>query len=192
MAGANGRHDGGNRAAIIRAARAASAAAREVEFPLDATGGSALVRRLDLMELIALDAIPATVQAVVNDLLEAQLGDAGTASITEVMRALGGPLVAIQKQYELADAFCLAGFIDPRLVPTADDVTDPETELALDDIARADRMAYWTWCQGATEAAALAPAFPQPAAAAAPGSAEPAVRDAPVDVPDGSAFVVRR
>ena len=174
-----------SRAAAIRAARLAAAADREIEFPLPATGGTALVRRLDLMELIALDAIPATLQAVVNDLLESQLGDDASASTTDVMRALGGPLVAIQKQYELADALCLVGFVDPRLVPTADDVTDPETELALEDIARADRMAYWTWCQGATEAVALAPSFPQPAAAAAPGPAEPAVRDAPVDVSTG-------
>ncbi|HEY7119312.1 MAG TPA: hypothetical protein VH475_22165 [Tepidisphaeraceae bacterium] len=182
-----------SRASAIRAARQASQAAAEIVFPLPATGGEALVRRLDLLELIALDAIPAGLQSVVNDMLSTQIGGGGEAPVLDdVLAAAGGPLAALRQQQQLADAACLAGFLDPRLVATPADVTDGEHELALEEIARADRLAYWTWCQGGEEAAALAPAFPEPAAAAVAGPAGGTLRSEPVGVPDEPAVAVRR
>ena len=179
--------------AAIRAAAAATKGQREISFPLPETGGEALVRRLDLMELIALDAIPASLQAVVNDILEAQLGGGGEEpALPDVLKAAGGPLAALRQQQQLADAACLVGFLDPKLVATAADVVDDTTELALDEIARADRLAYWAWCQGGEEAAALATAFPEPAAAAAAGPPEPTVLHEPVELFVRAAAPVRR
>lgn len=182
-----------SRAATIRAAQEAARATREQVFPLPATGGEAVVRRLDLLELIALDAIPAALQGIVNELLETQIGGSGgeQPSATDVVRAAGGPLAALKQQQALADAACVAGFLDPRLVATAAEVTDPERELALDEIERSDRLAYWTWCQGG-DAAALAPVFPEPAAAAAPRPPEPSLRREPVELPLRAAAAVRR
>lgn len=183
-----------SRAAAIRAAREATRTTRETTFPLSATGGEAVVRRLDLLELIALDAIPAALQSIVNDLLETQLGGEGTGeepAVTDVIRAAGGPLAALKQQQALADAACLAGFIDPRVVAQASDVTNPDTEIIIDEIERSDRLAYWTWCQGG-ELPALIGVFPEPAAAAAAGPLGESLRDEPVELPVRLADAVRR
>lgn len=153
------------------------------------------MRRLDLLELIALDAIPSGLQAVVNDLLAAQIGaatDGAEPDLVDVLAAAGGPLKALQQQQALADAACLVGFLDPRLVPTPEDVTDPEHELALAEIDRADRLRYWEWCQGADATAALAPAFPEAAAAPAAGPPGESLRDTSVDLPLRAAAGARR
>jgi hypothetical protein len=184
-----------SRAAAIRAAREATKATRETTFPLVATGGEAIVRRLDLLELIALDAIPVGLQALVNDVIEASIGgstDGAAPSDAEAVRVMGGGLAALKQQQALADVACLAGFIDPRLVATAAEVTDPETELPLAEIERSDRLAYWTWCQGGELPAALATVFPEPAAAAAARPPGNAVQHEPVDVPLRVAPAVRR
>ncbi len=150
------------------------------------------MRRLDLLELIALDAIPASLQVAVDRLLETQLGDGGEPDLASIMRAAGGPLKALRQQQELADAACLAGFLDPRLVATPDEVTDPDRQLVLTEIERADRLAYWEWCQGTTEAAPLATVFREPAAAAAAGSASDPVRIDTLGVPDWAPADLRR
>lgn len=153
-----------SRAESIRQARAA----KLHELPLLATGGTALVRRLTLPELIALDAIPSHLQAMVSEMVEPLLGgEAVTApSNSEIISRLGGPLAAIKLQGELADAAALLGFVDPQLVLTADQITDPDKHVLLSDIDFADRAAYWAWCQGqeAAEAAAVEAVFPVPTA----------------------------
>ena len=143
-----------NRAAVIRAARAAAQSSREVEFPLPATGGAALVRRLDLMELIASTRSRPRCRRS-STICSKRSSARGTGIAHRGDARLRRPAGRHPETIQLADALCLAGFIDPRLVATAADVTDPETELVLDEIARADRMAYWNWCQGTTEALAL-------------------------------------
>jgi hypothetical protein len=177
-----------SRAEAIRAARAAAAANREHVFPLTATGGEALVRRLDLMDLIALDAIPAHLTEVVNQMLAETLGGEGEPTNAALFAALGGPLNAVKHQRELADAACCAGFIDPQVVPTPDAVTDPARQIAVTEIERADRDAYWSWAMGAEEAqaAALAGAFPQPGAAPSPRPAGESLRGEPVRLVDAA------
>src|SRR4051812_10157488 len=90
-----------SRAAAIRAAREATKAKRETTFPLVATGGEAVVRRLDLLELIALDAIPQGLQAVVNEIIEASMGgnsDGAEIGEAEAVRVMGGGIAALKQQ----------------------------------------------------------------------------------------------
>lgn len=149
-----------SRAALIRAARAESI----VDFPLPNSGGAvARVRRLSLIEAIASGAIPAHLTNAVNAMLGAGVvDDASGPTAARMMDAAGGPVAALANQMALVDASCILGFVDPQLVATEAEVTDLDRQLWVGDIQSADRLAYWTWCQGEEDGAALAPSFPQP------------------------------
>lgn len=60
----------------------------------------------------------------------------------------------------LVDAYCLAGFVNPPLAMTEDDLATPEHVL-LADIHPADRTRFFSWCMGQVgEAAATVEPFP--------------------------------
>jgi len=89
------------------------------------------------------------------------------------------------RQRALVDAYCVAGFIEPRLCLTEDDQTDADDWL-LSDIHPADRIAFFNWCNGVhTEAAATVEPFPdrptEDVATGGPGGvdSEAAERSAP-------------
>lgn len=163
-----------SRAQANRAARLAKQHAEGHAFPLTHTGGEALLRRLDLMDAIALDLIPNHLTGTVDRMLAAMIGEDGTGtaelSTRDLFAALGGATNAVRAKRALADAVCFACFVDPVLVPTAADITDPETQQAIDEIDLRDRDAVFDWVQNqeAAEAAAVTPVFPQPAADVTP------------------------
>lgn len=173
--GTNGRL---SRAAAIRAARDANTET----FTLAHTGTTVRVRRLTLQDLIALDAIPTSAQATVDAMIEGSLNDDGStkAELTtrDLFKQLGGATAGIRLQAELADAAVVIGFVDPRVVRTEDEISDPETTVWIQDIDRRDRLAFWEWVNAgeAAEAGATAAIFPQPAAAPDAGSLSDALR----------------
>lgn len=129
------------------------------EFPLPHSGGgTALVRRLTLQDLVAMDAIPTASQQAVSKMLESMLeGTDGTAdgmNLDAIMKALGGPIAGLKLVTELANASVIIGFIDPEVVANAKMITTPDRQVSLDQIDSRDRMAFWEWCQGQEEAEA--------------------------------------
>lgn len=63
------------------------------------------------------------------------------------------------RQRALIDAYCVAGFVEPRLWLTQDEADD--NDWLLSDIHPSDRIAFFNWCNGVqTEAAATVAPFP--------------------------------
>lgn len=148
----NGKADKIVRAEIIRKA----AAERNVEFPLPHSGGgTALVRKLTVQDLIALESMPTSSQAAVAKMLESVIRDGNAKvnmSIADMMKAMGGPIEGIRLVTVLADAAIIAGFVDPQVMYTREEVKDESTQVALEDIDSRDRMSFWEFCQDAEEA----------------------------------------
>lgn len=143
------------RAEIIRKA----AQERNEEFPLPHSGGgTALVRRLTLQDLVAMDAIPTTSQQAVGKMLESMMLEGEESKVNMnlagIMKALGGPIAGLRLVNELSNAAVIIGFIDPQVMSSRDSVTDPDRQVALEDIDSRDRMSFWEWCQGQEEAEA--------------------------------------
>jgi hypothetical protein len=151
----NGSSDKLSRAQLIRTA----ARERNEEFPLTYSGGgTALVRKLTLQDLVALDAIPHASQDAVAHMLESAM-ESGVSKPTELnfaalMKALGGPIAGVRLVTDLASAAVIIGFVDPEVVATAAEITDPDRQVTLDDIDSRDRMAFWEWSQDKEEAEA--------------------------------------
>lgn len=171
----NGKADKIVRAEIIRKA----AAERSMTFPLPHSGGGdAIVRKLTVQDLVALESMPTASQQAVAKMLESVISDGNTKvnmSIADMMKAMGGPLEGIRLVTVLADAAIIAGFIDPQVMYTREEVKDESTQVALEDIDSRDRMSFWEFCQDAEEAESKAyAAFFQSGQA---GSGVPAPRD---------------
>lgn len=84
----------------------------------------------------------------------------------DVLRSIG--VGGSQDLYHaLTRTYPLACLVDPRCVPTAADITDTETEIALEWLSPDDRMAIVNACmsEGVARAVALAP-FPDQTATA--------------------------
>jgi len=167
-----------------RITRAVALAARERErrgfrFELfrTAPGEHAHVKRLSLADRTMLGSLPSAMQERVLRLLNETRGDgdAGPLTIARITKNQ-------TRQEDLANAFCVAGFIDPVLVGTEADLAANPDALVVTDLALEERLAYLNACLGNDEVAArrLEPFLDEP--------------DIPMDslspdVPDGDAPV---
>lgn len=125
-------------------------------FQLKATGGYAHVRLPNLADKATIKALPQQMQATVREFMfDVQDRDIKTIDLADL---LGGTT-------ELANTYCLVGFINPPLVLTEADVTDPERQVVITDINVMDRMAFSTICEGGdrAETTRLIPFPAQPA-----------------------------
>jgi len=171
------------------------------DFELTATmpGAFARVRMVDLNDQSALLALPERVLRFVlgmaND-IDSREGKAAVGERTNEDGSLNveNVLKAAQLEAKMFDGYCLAGFVEPRLVLTQDEVdrergsTDGDKPVLLDAIHPADRRRFYLWCDGhhAEAAATVEPFSGGPAAgvaASGPGgvdgaAAEPAAEPA--------------
>jgi len=165
--------------------RAVALAARERErrgfrFELFRTmpGEYAHVKRLSLADRTMLGSLPTAMQERVLRLLNETRGDgdAGPLTIAKITKNQ-------TRQEDLANAFCVAGFLDPTLVGTEDELANNFDALVVTDLALEERLAYLNACLGNDEVAArrLEP-FPD--------ESDGAVVGLPTDVPDGDAPVL--
>jgi len=167
-----------------RITRAVALAARERErrgfsFELfrTAPGERAHVKRLSLADRTMLGSLPSAMQERVLRLLNETRGDgdAGPLTIARITKNQ-------TRQEDLANAFCVAGFIDPVLVGTEADLAANPDALVVTDLALEERLAYLNACLGNDEVAArrLEPFLDEP---------DGVVDVLPPDVPDGDAPV---
>lgn len=113
-----------------------------------------MVRRLDLLEMVQLGAFPSHLQAVVDRIIAAQIGGGSTdRSASDVLMA-DGALAGVRHIQAMADATCIAGFVDPQLVATEAEITNPHEQFALTELNAKDRMRFWSFCQGEEAASA--------------------------------------
>jgi len=101
-----------------------------------------------------------TILKVVNE-VETNEGNVGPIDISKPDEIdLTAARQNAMRQRALVDAYCVAGFIEPRLCLTEDEQTNVDDWL-LSDIHPTDRIAFFNWCSGAhTEAAATVETFP--------------------------------
>jgi len=142
------------------------------DFELTATmpGAFARVRMVHLNDTAALQALP-------DHLLRRVLGMVNDVDSKEANHALGerqnadgslnvdAVMTLMAAERKIADAYCLAGFVEPRLVLTQDEI-DLERDaddkpVLMEAIHPADRRRFLEWCTGRhAEAAATVEPFP--------------------------------
>lgn len=133
------------------------------------SGAVIRVRDLTIMDRVLTDTLPNHLQEIVNRIIdssEALSGDREDESDAELaLRMLGGDNPSLREVYgnlyEMGVAFCVASWLEPEVVPTEADVTDPERQIPATRIAKADREAFLARTLGmdVSEAQRLAP-FP--------------------------------
>jgi hypothetical protein len=128
-------------------------------FPLTATSigldetMTAHVRRLNLTDRAAIDLLPKDVQGVVWEGVKEfdKLQKASKAG-RDSPDSLDEAILNNEKSMKAADAFCIAAFIEPRLVATEADLTDGA--YVVTDIAAEDRIGLFMICVDADSARA--------------------------------------
>jgi hypothetical protein len=153
---------------IFSAALAAKAREQReaiTDFPLDATmpGAFAKVRIPDLGDPDVLMMLPdpllRSILHVVNDVERKESGAPIDISQPDTVD-LDAAKSAAKRNRALVDAYCMAGFVNPPLAYTDDDMLTPDHVLVA-DIAAADRTRFFNWCNGQQmEAAATVEPFP--------------------------------
>lgn len=134
---------------------------RQVEdgllFPLSATSigedkvWQARVRRLNTTDRAAIEMLPTAMQETVM---------AGLKAFQKLQKETKDPdtLMDVAKQNDemmtTANAFCLAGFIEPRLVATEAELSANTDAYLVTDIAAEDRLSWFFACADADHAAA--------------------------------------
>ena len=171
------------------------------EFALTATAAQlgepippAQVRIPDLGDPDILMALPETLLRTILKVVNEVEAKEGTVAPIDISKPDEIDLTAAKqnatRQRAIVDAYCLAGFVEPRLRLTEDDLIAQGDQAKVDDwllsdIHPADRIAFFNWCTAPhTEAAATAVEFPdRPAedvATGGPGGvSESAERTAP-------------
>ena len=148
-------------------------------FPLPYTGGEARVRRIPLARLATITGLSSAMQATVLEVFrEVQQG--GSFAVRQWQDLKRNQ----ERQEDLADGLCIAGFVAPRLVETeteADDANDPLV-LWVKEIDIRDRLAYLqTVMNPESEAAKAMTPFPDTGSGRADAgeigpATEPAIR----------------
>lgn len=158
-------------------------------FPLPYTGGEARVRRIPLAKLASVAGLTSEMQGTVLEVFrEVQTG--GTFAVKNWQDLERNQ----QRQEQLANGLCVAGFIQPRLTESeaeADAANDPNV-LWVGEIAIQDRLAYLqTVMNPDSEAAkALAP-FPENGASGPELSQTLSVATAPEQGPPAATGGIR-
>lgn len=163
-----------------RARQAREQAERGFIFRLKWTGGKAHVRRIDPTDRLVMGQLPDRMQGRVLKALtdygqtSSALDKGGNIVPAKVMNNLA-------KQEDLVNAYCIIGFLKPRLIASEADRTSDD-EVVVTDIAWQDRRAFWGVCTSDEEAAAnrLEP-FPDEPLSPLPG--QPGDETAPTAVP---------
>lgn len=163
-----------------------------LEATLDDDGNptSALVRKPNIFDADELQKLPKHMQAKIFELIdETELAE-GTS--TEEDDGEGRSLMEFAQAFgsasEMADAYCVAGFVEPRCYADADEA-DAQGGVWVKDIDFQDRIAFLTYCTGTQrEAAAAVRQFRErPVDAAHAGPARDAVSGAGESEPDPAA-----
>jgi hypothetical protein len=134
-------------------------------FPLPYTGGEARVRRIPLAKLATVTGLTSEMQGTVLEVFrEVQTG--GTFAVKNWQDLERNQ----QRQEQLANGLCVAGFLQPRLTESeaeADAANDPNV-LWVGEIAIQDRLAYLqTVMNPESEAAKAMAPFPENGASGA-------------------------
>lgn len=146
----------------------------------------ARVRRPDIFDADTLEGLPDAIQTrifgVIEEAEKAESAGGPQAmeeSVTELLKRNYGAFAA------MADAYVIAGFIEPRVYPTAAEA-DANGGLWVKDIERADRIAFYHHCTGmVTEATEGVAGFrEQPHDAVDAGPAGPEVSGQPAQLID--------
>lgn len=148
-------------------------------FRLTRTGGTARVRRISAADRIAVGHLPFAQQQRVLDAL-AGVGQTANALRSDGSVSVPQALRNMAEQDELVNAYCVAGFLQPRLIFREQERTAPD-QIVVTDLDSQDRRQFFLWCETDNEAAAERakpflgePAQPVPARPAEPAPA-PAV-----------------
>ncbi len=130
-------------------------------FPLTATSIGldeplvAHVRRLNLTDRAAIDLLPQDVQGVVWEGVKEfdKLQKANRAG-KDSPDSLDEAILNNEKSMKAADAFCIAAFIEPKLVATEADLPANGAAYVVTDIAAEDRIGLFMVCVDADSARA--------------------------------------
>ncbi len=136
------------------------------------SGAVIRVRDLTIADRAVMLAMPQDLQKIVSDIIERSpsLKGADSAETEEELLELfageegGGMTALLEREYRLGVHACIACWIDPQVVLTSEEVTDPDTQISADVIPASDRRAFLTRVFGGNEqeAAALATFRPEP------------------------------
>lgn len=141
------------------------------------SGAVIRVREISVLDRATLLRLPTHLQQVVDDLIDQSdvLRDADNTDdiSSDEKEALGRQLLdtlkgeggttrdALERQYELSVQLCVIGWIEPQVVPTEADITDPETQIPATRMAAGDRNGWFAHVFGGdAEAAAKLSPFP--------------------------------
>ena len=150
------------------------------------SGATIRVRDLRIADRATILALPEELQGIVQDIIErsdtlrneAPKQESTEEATNRGLDLFGGKVsVALERKYELGVHLCVNGWIDPEVVPTPDDVTDPERQVPATKIPVKDRDAWLAHVFGGDEEAAqaLTSFREQPSGSVATGSALSAV-----------------
>lgn len=150
-------------------------------FPLETTSieaGETIeanVRRISMVDKAILDILPVDVQQVVWQGLQEYQREAKKAQAAGDPQSLAEAVRNNVQVLKAADAWCLASFINPRLVRTQDELSLYPDAWLVDDVAAEDRIALMQACtDSSTDAAKMLKTFrPQSKADAGDDGAVP-------------------
>jgi len=114
------------------------------------SGAVIRVRDISVLDRATMGALPEHLQVVVNEILDnsatlkASDDDEDTAmSLMELLAGEEKKLgTALDRMYEIGVHLCIAGWIEPEVVPTPADVTDPARQIPATKITTDDRNAF--------------------------------------------------
>ena len=115
------------------------------------SGAVIRVRDLSIIDRALIDTLPNHLQEVVSGIIDQSdtlSGDKGDDDddAALAMTVFGGKEKSLRSTldnlYEIGNHFCIAAWIEPEVVPTAADVTDPERQIPAARILRDDRLAF--------------------------------------------------
>jgi hypothetical protein len=166
-----------------RVAAAKAQAERGYWFALSRTGGRARVRRISAADRVQVGHLPFPQQQRVLNAL-ARMTETATARRADGSVSVPQALRNMREQEEVVNAYCVAGFLQPRLIFREEERTSPD-EIVVGDLDFTDRRQFFLWCETDNEAAAerAAPFLGQPPGGLPAGPAVAAA--APALRPDG-------
>lgn len=104
---------------------------------------NARVKIVNLADRALLDTLPVVLRRRVAELFFSDTGRPPTR-----IDPMGNMDRGTKRNREVANAYACAGFIDPHLVMTQDEVRDPERDLWVEAVSLHDRLEYVRICEG--------------------------------------------
>lgn len=114
------------------------------------SGAVIRVRDISVLDRATMGTLPEHLQVVVNDILDKSVtlraDDDDEETAMTLMQMLSGEEkklgTALDRMYEIGIHLCIAGWIEPEVVPTPADITDPERQIPATKILTDDRNAF--------------------------------------------------